>query len=98
MKAAAVLFVVVAMALTFEESEAIQCTPNICQTVRCAAAVCESNQVLVEKGGFCGCCDLCVTILKEGEKCPVLHIRGGPPPTIRCAKGLRCVKGVCKKA
>ncbi|CAH1976043.1 unnamed protein product [Acanthoscelides obtectus] len=64
------LFVLVAIALTFEESEArLVCTRRICDTVRCAKQKCTAKQVLVKKGGFCGCCDLCVTILKEGENC-----------------------------
>ncbi|CAH1976042.1 unnamed protein product [Acanthoscelides obtectus] len=93
------LFVLVAIALTFEESEArLVCTRRICDTVRCAKQKCTAKQVLVKKGGFCGCCDLCVTILKKGQKCPNLHIVGGGPPTVRCAKGLRCVEGICKKA
>ncbi|CAH1976045.1 unnamed protein product [Acanthoscelides obtectus] len=98
MKAAIIgLFVLVAIALTFEESEAVACTQSICKLFKCTQPKCISKQVLVKKGGFCGCCDLCVTILKKGQQCPNSHVRAGPPTT-RCAKGLRCVKRVCKKA
>nr|CAH7762059.1 unnamed protein product [Callosobruchus chinensis] len=86
------------MALTFKQSKAIACTPNICDTVRCAAAVCTENQVLVKNGGMCGCCDLCVTTLDEGENCSALLFVGGGPPTVKCADGLQCVDGICKKS
>ncbi|CAH1976052.1 unnamed protein product [Acanthoscelides obtectus] len=99
MKAAIIgLFVLVAIALTFDESEAISCTQSMCKLFKCAQPKCIPKQVLVKKGGFCGCCDLCVTILKKEQKCPNLYFVGGGPPTVRCAKGLRCEKGVCKKA
>nr|CAH7762057.1 unnamed protein product [Callosobruchus chinensis] len=87
-----------AMALTFEESGAVICQPYYCAIVRCAAPKFCSKRVIIKKSIISGYCDICVTILKKGEKCPDLHIRGGPPPTVRCAKGLRCVKGVCEKA
>ncbi|WAR09970.1 hypothetical protein MAR_035046 [Mya arenaria] len=41
---------------------AIVCPPNICDTMDCAAM--DSCNGLVKKnGGFCGCCDSCITQL-----------------------------------
>lgn len=43
---------------------AIVCTPEICMTVRCAAVTADNcNGVIKENGGFCGCCDACITEL-----------------------------------
>ncbi|KAF8782895.1 hypothetical protein HNY73_013128 [Argiope bruennichi] len=69
---------------------AIVCTKETCSLVRCMQANCTGDQVLVPKGGFCGCCDACITFLKEGEECPI-PLRGGTPPTRRCGEGLECV-------
>ncbi|CAH1976047.1 unnamed protein product [Acanthoscelides obtectus] len=97
MKAAIIgLFVLVAIALTFEESEAVACTQSICKLFKCTQPKCISKQVLVKKGGFCGCCDLCVTILKEGDNCLAQIFSGGTPATERCGDGLQCINGVCK--
>lgn len=43
---------------------AIVCTPDICATVRCAAVTNDNcNGMIKENGGYCGCCDACITEL-----------------------------------
>ena len=44
-------------------AEAIVCPPNFCNDMTCEELSCEKGQVLKEKGGFCGCCNKCVTVL-----------------------------------
>ncbi|CAL1275925.1 unnamed protein product [Larinioides sclopetarius] len=71
-------------------ANAIACTSDICSRVRCMQANCTGRAVLVPNGGYCGCCDACVTYLNEGEECPI-PLRGGSPPTRKCSDGLECV-------
>lgn len=40
----------------------IACTPGLCP-VTCTVPECKGNEELVEKGGICGCCDACYTLL-----------------------------------
>jgi hypothetical protein len=45
-------------------AHAIVCPPNACQMVRCAAVTAEScGGTIKTNGGFCGCCDACITEL-----------------------------------
>ncbi|GBO19049.1 hypothetical protein AVEN_193684-1 [Araneus ventricosus] len=71
-------------------ANAIVCTDDVCSRVRCMQAICTGKEVFVPKGGYCGCCDACVTYLSEGEECPV-PVKGGGPPTRQCSEGLECV-------
>lgn len=47
--------------------DAIVCTPNICDQVRCDTTVTEDKCCgdFRPNGGFCGCCPLCVTIIRK---------------------------------
>ncbi|GFQ93180.1 uncharacterized protein TNCT_681341 [Trichonephila clavata] len=69
----------------------IPCTKNYCNRFKCEQETCGENQVLVKKGGSCGCCDMCKTIIKEGEACPRRQIVGGPPPAWECESGTTCM-------
>ncbi|BFZ22393.1 hypothetical protein BsWGS_25432 [Bradybaena similaris] len=70
---------------------AMVCTENFCATVDCLTLSEETcDYTIVPNGGMCGCCDACINFLKEGEKCPTIHVRGGPPPTTKCGEGLVC--------
>lgn len=72
-------------------ANAIVCPPNFCQTVRCAAVTAENclNGVIRANGGFCGCCDACITQLGVGDRCLSLHLFG-VPETVECGDGLFC--------
>ncbi|XP_060563427.1 uncharacterized protein LOC132722861 [Ruditapes philippinarum] len=71
-------------------AHAIVCPPNACQMVRCAAVTAEScGGTIKTNGGFCGCCDACITELAEGEKC-MSTLFLGVPSTTQCADGLFC--------
>lgn len=76
------------LAVCVAVSHAIVCLPNTCETVRCAA-VKDCKGVIQKNGGFCGCCDACITQLREGESCahPLLL---GVPSTMDCGQGLYC--------
>lgn len=71
-------------------TQAIVCKPGICDAITCDNLEdCERrNGIVREKGGFCGCCDLCVVQLREGEGCPPPFM--GVPPRRECAEGLYC--------
>lgn len=71
-------------------SEAIQCLPNACATVRCAAVTEDTcNGLFVPKGGFCGCCDSCKEVLIEGAYCGSGFLLGFPSKS-QCGDGLEC--------
>lgn len=101
----AVLLLVATMATV---SLAIVCPPNACEKMRCAEelgaeAECMSRGEpgrfrFLAKGGFCGCCGSCVTVLKENENCVGMLIRGVPARVI-CDDGLVCDREhvVCRK-
>ncbi|GFY45567.1 uncharacterized protein TNIN_280471 [Trichonephila inaurata madagascariensis] len=69
----------------------IPCTKNYCEKLQCKQETCGENQVLVKNGGSCGCCDMCKTIIKEGEACPQRRFVGGPPPAWECEMGTTCM-------
>ncbi|GFS99695.1 uncharacterized protein NPIL_672711 [Nephila pilipes] len=71
-------------------ADAAVCRKDTCSTVRCKAAECKKDEIFVEKGGYCGCCDACRKIIKEGESCP-LELRG-VPPTSQCEEGTTCME------
>ncbi|GFY16445.1 uncharacterized protein TNCV_2350881 [Trichonephila clavipes] len=69
-------------------TEAIVCTKNYCDTVRCKQVTkddCTENEIFVKNGGICGCCDACR--IKEGSPC--VPVRGGSPG---CEDGTTCMK------
>ncbi|XP_019881830.1 fungal protease inhibitor-1-like [Aethina tumida] len=72
---------------------------NFCDKVDCSSEpkCCPKGKTLT-KGGFCLCCNVCATILKEGEQCPVSLVIGGPPPTVYCEEGLQCINSTCQAA
>ncbi|GFS99698.1 uncharacterized protein NPIL_672721 [Nephila pilipes] len=65
------------------------CPENYCDDVCCKPVDCLEDQILVENGSTCGCCNMCRTIIYEGETCPIQLI-GGPPPTSQCEEGTTC--------
>ncbi|CAG9864233.1 unnamed protein product [Phyllotreta striolata] len=64
------------------------CTPNYCTGVQCEEANCNSTQILVPKGSFCGCCPECYRKLNKGDTCNSPFI--GVPFRGICADGLIC--------
>ncbi|GFQ93567.1 u35-Nephitoxin-Nsp1a_1, partial [Trichonephila clavata] len=71
-------------------ANAIVCPRNYCDNVKCDSVSCSSNEEYTQHGTFCGCCPTCVTVLKKGESCFPLFLRGGPPPKVKCYNGLTC--------
>jgi len=85
------MFKLLLAAAAVAAAQAIVCPPNACASVNCAT-VTEANCLgeVVQGGGFCGCCDSCVSVIAEGEKClPNLGLLG-VPPTSKCGAGLHC--------
>ncbi|KAL4228463.1 Nidogen-2 [Mactra antiquata] len=64
------------------------CPHNVCDTVDCAA-VDNCNGRVSQGGGWCGCCDVCMTQLGEGELCMSTFLLG-VPSTSECGQGLHC--------
>ncbi|VEN40289.1 unnamed protein product [Callosobruchus maculatus] len=84
---AAFVTVVVVMALTVEESQAV-CPPHVCDNAVCQCIVsCGKHQKLFPNGGVCGCCPGCVNILQEGDNCSPLDGAAVQP---FCDEGLIC--------
>lgn len=74
----------------------IECPPNACAVVDCAQVDASSCNGLVKpNGGWCGCCDICVTQLAEGDSCFHMFLLG-VPSTVECAQGLVCDKNTMK--
>ncbi|GFY45564.1 uncharacterized protein TNIN_280451 [Trichonephila inaurata madagascariensis] len=70
-------------------ANAIACPHNYCDDVCCDDDVeCSDDEILVEHGSFCGCCDVCRTIIREGQPCPPAF--RGSPPTSQCEEGTTC--------
>lgn len=81
---------ILCFAVAIAAANAIVCTPEICQAVRCAAVTADNcNGMVKTNGGFCGCCDACISELAEGEHCMSTFLLGVPPST-QCADGLYC--------
>jgi hypothetical protein len=87
----AVLLSILGLLALSSHALAIVCQANACDTVRCAAVTEENcDGKVVPNGGYCGCCDACRSILKEGESCFALLIQGPTPPSVICDDGLVC--------
>ncbi|GFS99726.1 u35-Nephitoxin-Nsp1a_1 [Nephila pilipes] len=69
-------------------ASAIVCPPNYCENQKCESVSCSSGEEKNDHGTFCGCCPTCEKVLKKGDSCFQLFLRGGPPPTVKCGKGL----------
>ncbi|KAL8579825.1 hypothetical protein ACOMHN_048102 [Nucella lapillus] len=80
-----VLFVAVACANAFV------CLPDACNGVQCAAMTAENclGGTIMKNGGYCGCCDVCVHPLAEGDKC-YSSLLLGVPSQVQCGEGLVC--------
>ncbi|BFZ22349.1 hypothetical protein BsWGS_25388 [Bradybaena similaris] len=65
---------------------------SVCRKVTCVPLRCRPPNIIERRGLFCGCCDVCVRLLKEGEFCPPTAIN------VRCGYGLFCngISGRCK--
>ncbi|GIY38404.1 uncharacterized protein CEXT_98401 [Caerostris extrusa] len=87
-----IVLLVVAVAVT----EALfVCPKNYCDNIECEnlSACSESNGYKIkEKGSWCQCCDTCIKILGENERC--MPIALGMISKAECAEGLVCPVGV----
>ncbi|WAR04196.1 SAX-like protein [Mya arenaria] len=75
----------------------IPCPENACALMKCAA-VADCVGRVNENGGWCGCCDICMTQLVEGQVCMQTFLLG-VPATSECGEGLECSResGTCVK-
>ncbi|CAH1107206.1 unnamed protein product [Psylliodes chrysocephalus] len=65
------------------------CPPSLCKLTSCSAPICFKDEILVPKGGICGCCDDCYTKLYAGQTCRYPFLGVGPFKGI-CVGGLIC--------
>ncbi|XP_067685687.1 nidogen-2-like [Haliotis asinina] len=68
-------------------AEAIVCTPDMCKGSCPDVSDCKGT--VKRNGGFCGCCDICVNLLGENEKCTFSFLLGVPSSS-QCGPGLHC--------
>ncbi|XP_041372338.1 uncharacterized protein LOC121385645 [Gigantopelta aegis] len=78
----------VAISVVCSLAHAIVCPPNVCSMVDCMS-VTNCNGRVVSGGGYCGCCDTCVTELAEGERCGSMFLLG-VPSHVACESHLIC--------
>ncbi|GAB1605670.1 nidogen-2-like, partial [Argonauta hians] len=75
------------IALCLVAANAFVCLPNTCASVDCLAVEnCADGEVMK---GVCGCCDVCVKYLKEGDRCIPEGLLG-VPSTSKCGLKLVC--------
>ena len=87
----------IALALFVASSEALmRCMPDACDKLHCLAAS-PCNGKFVKGGGYCGCCDSCVSLLGEGASCISMLLLGAPS-TAECQPGLYCDRKTYKCA
>ncbi|KAH3829606.1 hypothetical protein DPMN_102833 [Dreissena polymorpha] len=68
----------------------INCPPDYCMWRACPAiSNGNCNGVVRPKGGVCGCCDVCITQLAEGDNCRAMMMLGVPADS-ECASDLTC--------
>ncbi|KAH9514244.1 hypothetical protein Btru_028492 [Bulinus truncatus] len=73
-----------------QSSDSLACTGNICQLVDCMPITADSCAgKFVPNGGFCGCCDACLTILNPGDVCWSI-LTAGAPSTVTCPDHYHC--------
>ncbi|XP_061169694.1 nidogen-2-like [Saccostrea echinata] len=73
-------------------SEAIVCTPQLCENIKIAPLQCKGS--IIKGGGFCGCTDACAK--QEGESCdlPSRPHLFGMIPSAPCDDGLECTSPI----
>uniref|UniRef100_A0A482Z8U4 U6-Hypotoxin-Hsp1a_1 n=1 Tax=Hypochilus sp. SGP-2016 TaxID=1905178 RepID=A0A482Z8U4_9ARAC len=73
---------------------AIVCEEDFCDKVKCEdLSLCEKKNggLIRTKGSYCGCCDICVRQLREGDSCnPEDELLLGIIAGAECARGLIC--------
>ncbi|CAH0555721.1 unnamed protein product [Brassicogethes aeneus] len=68
-----------------------------CKFVKCEDhGLCSEKNQEVRKGGYCDCCNVCFTVLKENESCFASILRNVPQTKV-CADGLVCHERKCIK-
>ncbi|KFM80371.1 hypothetical protein X975_22425, partial [Stegodyphus mimosarum] len=84
------LILLVAVAVV---ADAFVCPKDYCDKVECEDLTdcLESNgQRVREKGSYCQCCDICIKLLGENERCIPEEDLLGVIITSECASGLIC--------
>ncbi|KAF8782888.1 Fungal protease inhibitor-1 like protein [Argiope bruennichi] len=71
-------------------ASAIVCPENYCEKIECKEVSCSSDEKYTEHGTFCGCCPACLHVIKKGESCFTLLLKGGGAPKATCDDGLEC--------
>ncbi|CAG9829711.1 unnamed protein product [Diabrotica balteata] len=87
---AASIFLILLSTIHFGNS--IVCPPCD-EKIVCEKVSCPDGQKPVSHWS-CNCCDTCLTVLKEGDKCSYDHLLGVPSKVI-CDTGSICYKSKC---
>ncbi|KAG8201470.1 hypothetical protein JTE90_024339 [Oedothorax gibbosus] len=80
------------------DPEIFRCQTGFCENVNCEHPKNCKEGELERKASFCQCCDVCIKLLGEGEKC-LVPLSGSLKEisTEKCQAGLICNNGVCQK-
>ncbi|VEN50366.1 unnamed protein product [Callosobruchus maculatus] len=78
-----------------EVAKGLVCTEDYCSTIRCKQEKCGPGQT--SQPGTCGCCNVCVNVIHEGEPCDLLALTGPAPPRAVCDENLVCYENKCTK-
>lgn len=83
------------IALCVVAANAIVCPEDACSLMKCKAVTACNGRVTK---GICGCCDVCIVSLREGERCHAYPFMGVPILS-ECGFNLVCSKhtGTCIK-
>uniref|UniRef100_A0A0L8GHE0 IGFBP N-terminal domain-containing protein n=1 Tax=Octopus bimaculoides TaxID=37653 RepID=A0A0L8GHE0_OCTBM len=75
------------IALSVVAASAYVCPPNVCSIVTCGTVEnCADGEI---GKGYCGCCDICIKYLKEGDLC-ILEGLLEMPAITKCGHNLVC--------
>ncbi|CAG9760937.1 unnamed protein product [Ceutorhynchus assimilis] len=95
-----VLIIFVSLGALLEFAQAISCRIDYCGTLfHCPTEVeiCEGENQFIGWGNWCGCCQVCYTLLEKNENCNYTEslLFGAPLPTTLCKDDLKCIDGIC---
>ncbi|KAF8782898.1 hypothetical protein HNY73_013131 [Argiope bruennichi] len=83
---------IILLTLFVAVAQCFVCPKNFCDKVECedlSSCRAENGYKVREKGGWCRCCDICVKVLGEYERCrPPIEL--GVIYRSECAEGLYC--------
>lgn len=80
--------IVILFALCIATANAFVCLKDTCSTIRCRSVTACNGRI---SKGLCGCCDICIETLREGEVCNPYPFLGLPQHS-ECGFNLVCSK------